>query len=272
MFRIIQCLVGAVLASTKSRHELTLENPALRHQLAVLGQSGLKRPRLTRWDRLLWVGLSQVWSAWTQSLLIVKPDTVIRWHRSVFNLHWRWKSRAGQPGRPKIDAELRALIRQMAHENARRRILHANVTEHPTAMWLIQKIREAFAWETTAKCLLCDRDSVFSADVRCAIESMGMKVKRTVAISPWQNGVAERWIGCLRQSLLHHVLVLNEDHLRRLVVDYVAYHNGDRLHCTLERAAPNGRRVENRPSPTARVVSEPRLGGLHHRYGWQEAA
>ena len=154
----------------------------------------------------------------------------------------------------------------------RRQVLHTNVTEHPTAAWVIQQLREAFSWETTAKYLICDRDTIFSAAARGAIKSMGIKIKQTAYKSPWQNGVSERWIGCLRQELLHHVIVFNEDHLRRLLQDYVAYHNADRLHCTLDGDSPDCRGIERRPSPTAQVVSHPRLGGLHHRYWWQQAA
>jgi transposase InsO family protein len=154
----------------------------------------------------------------------------------------------------------------------RRRVLHANVTEHPTAAWVTQQLREAFPWEATAKYLVFDRDSIFNPTVKGAIESMGLEIKQTAFRSPWQNGVAERWIGCLRQSLLHHVIVLNEDHLRRLVRDYVGYHNAERLHCALDGDAPDGRAIEQRPSATAKVVSHARLGGLHHRYEWREAA
>jgi len=117
MFRVITCAVGALLASIKSRHELTLENLGLRHQLALLRQGGPKRPRLTTWDRLIWVILSKAWSSWTDVLVIVQPNTVVRWHRHAFRLFWRFKSRRGKPGRPKVDTELRNLSRQMAHEN-----------------------------------------------------------------------------------------------------------------------------------------------------------
>jgi len=156
--------------------------------------------------------------------------------------------------------------------HGRRQVLHVNVTEHPTADWVIQQLREALLWEATAKYLICDRDTIFSPAVRRAIASMGINVKRTAFRSPWQNGVAERWIGCLRQSLLHHVIVLNEHHLRCLVSDDVAYHNIGRLHCSLEGDAPNGRAIVSRPSPSARVLAIPRLGGLHHRYEWRQAA
>ena len=342
MLRVIKCLVGSLLACMKSRRVVVLENLGLRHQLAVLSQSGTKRPRLTQWDRLLWVWLSKAWPGWNRLLVIVKPDTVIGWHRSAFRLYWRWRSRGRGPGRPKIDAELRNLIRQMARENlwraprvhkelirlgfeisertvarymppaARqswhtflknhrhviaamdlfvvptitfrlvygffvihhdcRRVLHANVTEHPTSAWVMQQLREAFPWEATTKYMIFDRDSIFSPAVRTAIESFGMEVKRKALRSPWQNGVCERWIGCLRQELLHHVIVFNENHLRRLVREYIAYHNVDRLHCALDGDAPHGRAIEHRPSQDAKVIALPRLGGLHHRYRWELAA
>ncbi len=99
-----------------------------------------------------------------------------------------------------------------------------------------------------------------------------MRPKRTAYRSPWQNGTAERWVASARQELLDHVIVLGEQHLRRLLRDYVAYYNAERVH-TQQRDSPEGRRpIEDRPSPNARVVGLRRVGGLHHRYIWQEAA
>ena len=89
--------------------------------------------------------------------------------------------------------------------------------------------------------------------------------------SPWQNGIAERWIGTCRRELLDHVIVLNERHLHRRLREYVAYYNAERVHTRL-RDAPHGRPLEPRPSPGAEVVGLPRVGGLHHRYVWREAA
>jgi putative transposase len=103
---------------------IALENVALRHQLLVLQRSG-GRPRLARWDRILWVWLSRVWASWRASLVIVQPATVLAWHRQGFRLYWRWTSKPNLVGRPKLDAEIRHLIRQMARENptwGRRRI------------------------------------------------------------------------------------------------------------------------------------------------------
>ena len=95
---------------------IALENLALRHQLRVLQRSG-RRPRLARWDRVLWVGLCRVWAGWRSSLVIVQPATVLAWHRQGFQLYWRWKSRPNPVGRPRLDPELRDLIRRMAREN-----------------------------------------------------------------------------------------------------------------------------------------------------------
>jgi putative transposase len=117
----VWAFVRALLANSAA---VSLENVALRHQLAVL-QRSVDRPRLRRRDRLLWVALSQLWAGWRASLLIVQPATVLAWHRQGFRLYWRWKSRRRSVGRPPLDLELRALIRRMARENptwGRRRI------------------------------------------------------------------------------------------------------------------------------------------------------
>jgi putative transposase len=95
---------------------LAVENLALRQQLAVCKQS-IKRPKLWPRDRVFWVLLSRLWSNWRSALAIVQPETVIRWHRMGFKLYWRWKSRAGKPGRPPIEREIRDLIRRMSREN-----------------------------------------------------------------------------------------------------------------------------------------------------------
>src|SRR5262244_2370144 len=86
------------------RLELTAEILALRQQLAILNRTA-KRPSLRFQDRLFWIALARFWPNWRSALLIVKPETVIKWHRQGFRLYWRWKSKAGRPGRPRIDAE-----------------------------------------------------------------------------------------------------------------------------------------------------------------------
>src|ERR1039457_3336047 len=101
----------------RSRLDLQLENLALRHQIGVLHRSARKRPKLTSRDRLFWVCLSRLWRDWRSTLVIVKPETVVAWHRKGFRLFWTWKVRHGQPGRPVIARETRDLIRKMCREN-----------------------------------------------------------------------------------------------------------------------------------------------------------
>jgi putative transposase len=89
---------------------------------------------------------------------------------------------------------------------------------------------------------------------------------RTAFRSPWQNGVAERWVGSCRQDLLNHVIVLNERHLKRLMVEYVRYCHEDRTHLGLAKDTPAGRLITHRSATGNTIRSFPRLGGLHHRY------
>jgi len=156
--------------------------------------------------------------------------------------------------------------------HGRRRIVHFDITEHPTAPWVMQQLRESFPYDSGPSYLVFDRDSIFSQRVITIIRAMGIEPKRIAARSPWQNGVAERWIGSCRRELLNHLVILHEGHLRRLLREYVGYYSEDRCHLTLEKDAPDLRLVQRRPSRRARVVSHRRLGGLHHRYAWREAA
>jgi hypothetical protein len=105
-----------LFSALKSRRALALENLALRHQLDVL-QRNAKKPRLKNHDRVLWVALSRIWAEWRKPLTLVQPDTVIRWHRQGFRLHWKWKSRPRWPGRRRIPQDVRDLIRQMSQTN-----------------------------------------------------------------------------------------------------------------------------------------------------------
>jgi hypothetical protein len=100
----------------RTRASLQLEVLAVRHQLNVLRRS-VKRAKLTAADRLLWARLSRFWTGWRSALVLVKPETVIDWHRKGFRLLWTWKVRRGQPGRPPVCQETRKLIRQMSRDN-----------------------------------------------------------------------------------------------------------------------------------------------------------
>jgi transposase InsO family protein len=155
--------------------------------------------------------------------------------------------------------------------HGRREIVHFGVTEHPTSSWVTQQLREAFPDETAPRFLICDDDSIFSARVAESIENLGIEPRRTAFRSPWQNGIAERWVGSARRELLDHLIVLNEDRLRRLLREYVDYYNAERVLTQLQDS-PIGRPTEHRPSREAQIIGLPRVGGLHHRYEWREAA
>ena len=113
---MISSLVPALISAFKARRELALENVALRQQLAVLRRS-VKRPRLSKVDRVFWVLLRRIWTDWEGVLVIVKPETVVRWHRCGFRRYWTWKSRRRRPGRPGVAPEIRELIRNMSRAN-----------------------------------------------------------------------------------------------------------------------------------------------------------
>jgi transposase InsO family protein len=157
-------------------------------------------------------------------------------------------------------------------EHNRRQILHFNVTEHPTGPWIVQQLREAFPISYPYRHAILDRDGKFSEEVTDLFTASGMKPTRTSPASPWQNGIAERWIGSCRRDFLDHVLIFSEAHLRRLVTDHVSYYHTDRTHDGLEKDTPATRPVAPKPAESAQLVSFPRMGGLHHRYDWQQAA
>jgi transposase InsO family protein len=165
----------------------------------------------------------------------------------------------------------RLLYVWFAIDHGRRRVLHFNVTESPTARWVIQQLRETFPDEPAHRYMIYDNDSIFSTAVTQAIRSFEIDPKRTAFRSPWQNGIAERFVGSVRRELLDHVVILSEDHLRRLLREYADYYNDERVHTSIGDA-PVGRPVESRPSEHAKVIGLPRVGGLHHRYRWRDAA
>jgi transposase InsO family protein len=133
-------------------------------------------------------------------------------------------------------------------------------------------LREPFPDAGPYRYVILDRDTKFDADVIAFLKATGLKAKRTSVRAPWQNGLAERWVGSCRREMLDHVIPLHEQHLRRLVRDYVNYYHQDRIHDSLDKDSPDRRPMEQRPSAIATVTSSPRLGGLHHRYRWRAAA
>jgi putative transposase len=148
----------------------------------------------------------------------------------------------------------------------RRKILHFNVTRNPNALWVVQQLREAWVYKQPHRSLLFDRDAKFGADVVSAVRQMGSEPTRTAFRSPWQNGVAERWVGSCRRDLLDHVIILNERHLKRLMSSYLLYYHEDRTHLGLAKDTPTGRPTEIHSEGESKIQSFSRLGGLHHRY------
>jgi transposase InsO family protein len=147
-----------------------------------------------------------------------------------------------------------------------RKILQFNVTRNPNALCVVQQLREAWAYKQPHRFLLFDRDTKFGADVVSAVRDIGSQPTRTAFRCPWQNGIAERWVGSCRHELLDHVIILNERHLKRLMSAYLLYYHEDRTHLGLAKDAPAGRPTEIRSKAESKIQSFPRLGGLHHRY------
>jgi putative transposase len=287
---------------------------------------------------MLWAWLSRVWSDWRSALVIVRPETVISWHRKGFRLFWTWRGRLGTAGRPTVSREIRHLIRRLSRENPlwgaprihgellklgieigetsvakymgrrqtppsqtwrtflenhvkdlvsvdfftvptirfqvlyvflvlahdRRRIVHVNVTAHPTAEWTAQQLRDAFPWNQVPRYLLRDRDQIFGPTFQTAVETLGINDVPSAPHSPWQRAYVERVIGSIRRECLDHVIVFNEASLRRTLTSFMAYYHGSRTHLGLGKDTPEPRTVQS--PELGPVFAIPQLGGLHHRY------
>jgi putative transposase len=336
MSGLIACI--SAFFSAFSRHrDLALENLALRQQLAIFKRRH-PRPSLRPTDRLFWVWLSKIWTGWREALIIVKPETVIAWHRQAFRFYWRWLSRRKGIGRPRVSAEVRTLIKQMTQANPlwgaprihgellklgidisersvsrlmpkvrkppsqtwrtfldnhfrelvsidflivptatfrvlyvlvvlahdRRRVVHFNVTKHPTAAWTAQQMIEAFPEETAPRFLLRDRDQIYGEEFRRRVAGMRIEEVMTAPHSPWQSPYVERLIGSIRRECLDHVIVLGENHLRRIMRSYIAYYHRSRTHLSLCKDAPEPRAKQ--PPDLGAVIEIAEVGGLHHRY------
>jgi putative transposase len=336
LLQLLSALLAAIRSSLKSQHVLALENLALRQQLAILRRR-TKRPQLTKTGRAFWVALSRLWTGWQGTLIVVKPQTVISWHRKGFKLYWTWKSR-NKGGRPRVDVTIRRLIRQMANDNAtwgaprihgellklgfdvseptvsrymprrrkppsqtwrtfllnhskdlvsidffvvptvtfrllyvfvvlehkRRHIVHINVTDSPSARWTGQQIVNAFPYDSAPKYMIRDRDNIYGADFVRKLRAMHIEQVITAPRSPWQNPYCERVIGTVRRDCLDHVIVLGEQHLRRILREYLEYYHGSRTHLSLDKDAPEPRARE--AICDGNVIAIPMVGGLHHRY------
>ena len=260
MIRWLGILFGTGRSCLRTHRELALENLALRQQLAVW-KARERRPRLTELDRIFWICLSRLWTRWRQSLHLVRPETVVGWHRAGFKRYWTWKSRR-RSGRPMISRELRDLIRRMSYDNplwgaprihgellklgvtvsqatvskymlrprrppsqawrtflknhakdlialdfftvptatfrvlfvlvmlthSRRRLVHFNVTEHPTAEWTARQLLEACGLEEAPRYLIRDRDKVYGE--RFSRQAKTLEIREAVIRAPF--AVAKR--------------------------------------------------------------------------------
>ena len=155
----------------------------------------------------------------------------------------------------------------MAHE--RRRVVHFNITESPASAWTAQQITNAFPEDTAPRFLLRDRDGIYGTEVVRRIRNMGIEQKLIAPRSPWQNPFIERLIGTIRRECLDHVIILDEDHLHKILKRFFDYYHEHRLHRSLEHDSPLPRSAE--PPENGKLIELPMVGGLHHRYTRQAA-
>ncbi len=331
-------LLVLINALVVDRSRLALENAALRQQIVVLKRS-VTRAKINDSDRVFWILMRRLLDSWRETLLIVKPETVIKWHRKGWRYFWHRKSLLGNPGRPKIDPDVIELIRRMSRDNAtwgapriqselallgheiaestvgkymvrhpkkpsqtwrtflanhmsvaaacdffvvpsltfkplyclvvishdRRKIVHMNVTRHPTDDWTAQQIVEAFPGDgEVPRFLHRDRDSVYGRMFKRKVVAIGVEEVISARKSPWQNPFAERVIGSIRRECTDHVIALGERHLVRVLRRYATYYNESRTHLSPMGNSPSPRQVEH---GSGEVIAIPHLGGLHHRYG-----
>ncbi len=349
LLALILDLLRFLSLTLRSGMELRAENLFLREQLAYYAERKVKPKRINDGARVFLVLLSRFF-AWKDALIIVKPDTLILWHRQGFRLFWRWKSKGR--GRPRLPMEIQRLIVKMAEENStwgeeriaaelllkigvrvsprtvrrymprhpgtqdrlgsqqwmtfvkthakailacdflvtvtanfrilyvlvimeigNRRIVHYNVTDHPTSEWALQQFREAGPPNDEIRFLIHDRDSIYSPDLDLAIESMGLKVLKTPVRAPTANAYCERLIGTIRRECLDVMIPLSERHLRRILLEWVAHYNKGRPHSSLGPGIPDSsvpvwtaRHSRHQLPADHHVIVKPVLGGLHHEY------
>jgi len=163
---------------------------------------------------------------------------------------------------PTIRFQVLYVFLVLAHD--RRRIVHFNVTAHPTAQWTGQQLREAFPFDQLPRYLLRDRDAIFGNEFRAQVQAMDIHEVLSAPRSPWQRAYVERVIGSIRRECLDHVIVLHETSLRRILGSYVDYYHRSRTHLSLRKDSPEPRSIQ--PPDMGSVVAVSQVGGLHHRY------
>jgi transposase InsO family protein len=150
----------------------------------------------------------------------------------------------------------------LAHD--RRCVRHFGITAHPTAAWTAQQLVEAFPWETAPRYLLRDRDAIYGGEFRRQAGSLGIEEVRTAPRSPWQSPYVERVIGSIRRECIDNVIVLHQQHLRRILAAYFDHYHRWRCHQSLAMDCPEPRPVQ--PLEQGHVVEVAESGGMYRHY------
>ena len=276
----------------------SLEIIALRSQIALLtGQlenKKIKKSKSNRAFRQLWVLISRFHPNWKPLSAVFNPDTIIRWQKTAFKIHWSKKSKkAGRPPSEKQVQSWKTFLKNHSKEiwamdyfvvptlffkmlyvliiinHGSRKIEHFAVTTNPNLDWVKQQIRNATPYNHKPKYLIHDNDAVFVCEeFKTFLSDSGIKSKRTSYYSPWQNGIAERVNGIIRQELTNHIIPINEAHLYRVLKEYINdYYNTHRTHQGIDCKTPI---PLPKYKPTniieSRLISKPVLNGLYHTY------
>src|SRR6266851_125686 len=188
------------------------------------------------------------------------------WRPKVPSPTWRSYLRNHLPDIAAIDmlvvatATFRLLYALIVLSLDRRRVVHFEVTQNPTQVWLSGQMTEAFPWDTAPRYLLRDRDKSYGPAFRHRVRAMGITEVITAPRSPWQNPYAERLIGSIRRECLDHVIIFNEHHLRRILQSYFRYYHRKRTHLSVAKDAPDTRPVQLPAMGTVIEIAE--VGGL----------
>jgi transposase InsO family protein len=161
-------------------------------------------------------------------------------------------------------ATFRLLYALIVLGHDRRKVIHFEVTQSPTQVWLSRQITEAFPWDTAPRYLLRDRDASYGTVFHDRVRVMGIKEVVTAPRAPWQNPYVERLIGSIRRECLDHIIIFNEHHLRGVLSRYFQYHQQTRTHLSLDKDCPETRPIH--PPTIGKIIAFPEVGGLHHRY------
>jgi hypothetical protein len=218
-------------------------------------------------------------------MVLVKPATVVQWHRNGFRLYWRRRSR--RLGRPRMAREIRELIRNMSLANplwgAPR--IHGELlklgfdvsqatvgrylpwrSKAPSPTWrsFLHNHRHDTAAIDMFVVVTARFQLLYALVVLGNVQAMAIEEVVTAPRSPWQNAYVERIIGSIRRECLDHVIVFDERHLRRVLSTYFEYHHRSRTHLSLGKDCPEPRPIQ--PPSAGTVIAFPKVGGLHHRY------